>query len=232
MSYVTATASSVIKIREEAKSVLGEKPVSINSLSPPKVSMSHQAILNGPHASNCSIEKKKKLELLDLPESMIYKFLQNFVMKPDNLKIYGYPMPHETQVGTAVLPEPDKKTLKNDYSKNFRHCSRCSKIFRVTEDGVPVKKDDSCVYHSGRIWNERSGGSVNRKYNCCKQDPSSGGCTSNTFHVVDGIGHPDYNKGFVKTVVKRVKDKYSSPGIYALDCEMVCLLFQLIHLMS
>lgn len=218
MMYPNATASTILKLREEAKTIKPESGNQSPSKSPTKT-MSHEQMLNGPNFVNCSVQKKKKsFDLLELPDIFIYDFFKKFLMKEDDLKTYGYPFPDSTSPGKAILLKLDSK-IWNDFKELIRVCCRCKKRFKVSEEGIPINKKDTCVYHGGRIWSERSHGTVTKIYSCCKQEVSAGGCCSSDFHVVDGAGHPEYELRFVQTQSKKLSSKESA-GIYALDCEM------------
>ena len=223
-----ATASAILKLREEGKTVDPEAGNQSPSKSPTKT-VSHEQMLNGPNFVNCGFVKKRpSFDLLDLPPVYVYDFFKKFLMKEEDLKSYGYPLPDPltqdraisdplTQV-RAILPRPDSKSW-NDFKELVRVCCRCKKRFQVSEEGIPINRKDVCVYHGGRIWSEKSHGILTKIYSCCKQEVSSGGCCSSDFHVVDGAGHPDYDQGFVQTRPRHLSPD-ESPGIFALDCEM------------
>lgn len=220
LSYPNAVAKTIIGLRTQLRAK--ESQVKSPSKLPLKANqtVSHAAILDGPQAVNCSIIKKNNnLSITDCPIFMIYKFLEKFIMSADNLKTYGYPIADANEEGTVILPT-DPRTL-NNYRSNNRICCRCLKTFTVGEDGVPTRKE-TCIYHPGRIWSERTGGTFIKIYSCCKNETGTGGCSSSDVHIVDGTGHPEYNKGFVKTPPSKgdTDSPNSCPGIYALDCEM------------
>ena len=216
MMYPNATASAILKLREEGKTV---KPESGNQSKSPTKTMSHEQMLNGPNFVNCGFVKKRpSFDLLDLPQVYVYDFFKKFLMKEEDLRSYGYPFPDPLTPGRAILPKPDSKTW-NDFKELVRVCCRCKKRFQVSEEGIPINRKDACVYHGGRIWSEKSHGTLTKIYSCCKQEVSSGGCCSSDFHVVDGAGHPDYDRGFVQTERKQLSPG-QSPGMFALDCEM------------
>lgn len=117
--------------------------------------VSHQAILNGTRSATFSIQKKEKaLTVEDLSDAMLYKFMKKYVMSQDKLKEYGYPFMDTQKEGCVILPVVDSKTL-NDFKSNLRICSRCKKQFQVNDQGAPTTHE-ACVYHYGRLWNERS----------------------------------------------------------------------------
>ena len=213
--YSSIAANAVKRIRNEAGT---SKSVSATKVGANKV-VSHESILNGSKASQFSIEKRAKtLKAADLSESMLYTFLKKFTMKVETLKEYGYPMVDTEHDGCAILPPPDNKTL-NDFKTSRRICCRCKNSFQVDDDGVPLT-DEGCLYHWGRLWNERSHGQLDRKYSCCKMDQTAAGCSSADAHVVDSRGHPDFCKDYVVTKPRKLAPD-ACPGIFALDCEMV-----------
>lgn len=219
LSYPTSVAKTIIGLRSQLKARESAKSPSKSPIKPNQT-VSHAAILNGPQAVNCSIIKKNNnLSITDCPVFMIYKFLEKFIMSSDSLKTYGYPISDPKEEGAVILPF-DAKTL-NNFKSNNRICCRCLKTFSVGEDGLPTRKE-TCIYHPGRIWSERTGGTFIKIYSCCKNETGTGGCSSSDVHIVDGSGHPEYNKGFVKSRQSRLSndDAADCPGVYALDCEM------------
>ena len=221
LSYPNAVAKTIIGLRTQLRAKESQmKNTSKTGPVKPNQTVSHAAILDGPQAVNCSIIKRShNLSITDCPVFMIYKFLEKFIMSQDNLKTYGYPIADVNEEGSVILPT-DPRTL-NNFKSNNRICCRCLKTFTVGEDGVPTRKE-TCIYHPGRIWSERTGGTFIKIYSCCKNEISAGGCSSSDVHIVDGTGHPEYNKGFVKTKPSKGDNDSpnSCPGIYALDCEM------------
>lgn len=219
LSYPTSIAKTIIGLRSQLKAREQAKSPS-KSPTKPNQMVSHEAILNGPQAFNCSIIKKNNnLAITDCPPTLIYKFLEKFVMSSDSMKTYGYPICDPKEEGSVILPT-DPKTL-NNFKSNNRICCRCLKTFTVGEDGFPTRRE-ACIYHPGRIWSGRTGGSFVKIWSCCKNETAAGGCSSSDVHIVDGSGHPEYNKGFVKTTPSKSSSDESNdcPGIYALDCEM------------
>lgn len=234
--YLNLVVNTIKRLRDESKKL---EP---KSLTPQKVIgnrvVSHEMILNGPQAKNCSIEKRQKnITLDDMNNGMIYNVFKRYVLTLEQLKEYGYPMPNPEKLDEVILPKPQSK-VACDFSSNRRTCFRCQKLFSVNEHGVPIKPE-TCVYHSGRLWMERCkyyiifvqcnvneiiifivNGSVERKYSCCKGEPGTGGCCANKYHVVDGLSHPNYLKDYIKTTNKEPPID-GDFGIYALDCEMV-----------
>ncbi|KAI1280755.1 RNA exonuclease 1 -like protein [Halotydeus destructor] len=214
----TSMAVGVIKrLRNESGSV--RKSSSSTMIKGNRV-VSHEQMLNGPNSANCSIKKTHKvLKVEDLTDVMMYSCLKKYVMSQSKLIEYGYPIMSPDAEGTVILPIDDAKTL-NDFKNTRRVCFRCKKSFHVDEEGIPLQKE-ACNYHNGRLWNMRSRGLTDRKYSCCQGDLSAGGCSSADSHVVDGYGHPEYCRGYVQTKPRKISPE-SSPGVFALDCEMCC----------
>ncbi len=183
--------------------------------------VSHEAILNGKISGTFSVEKRQKtLKTEELSDIELYKMLYKYVMNESQLKEYGYPRTDPTNRDCALLPKLDSTKLRNNYESRVRNCSRCQKIYTVDEYEMPVRKE-VCIYHFGRLWNERFNKSIERKYSCCKNDVGSGGCCSNNSHVFDGYDRPEYRMNYVKTLPKKPPPQSAYYGIYGLDCEMV-----------
>lgn len=116
--------------------------------------VSHQKILDGPHADNCSITKKAPTKTLEeITDIQFYKVLKRYVMTIDQLKEHGYPMPNPDNLDSAILPPCDIKK-RNNFNSHRRICYRCMKEFNVDENGFPVTSE-ACVYHYGRLWTQR-----------------------------------------------------------------------------
>lgn len=148
--YASYAANAIKRIRNEHGA---QKPIT-TTVGLNKV-VSHEMILNGRQAANCSVEKKNKsLKANELSEAMLYSLLKKYIMKPETMKEFGYPLRDPERDGCAILPPPDSKTL-NNFKSQLRICSRCKKNFSVNERGIPIQKE-TCIYHFGRLWNERS----------------------------------------------------------------------------
>ena len=211
LSYPTSIAKTIIGLRSQLKSREQSKSPS-KSPTKPNQMVSHEAILNGPQAVNFSILKKShNLAITDCPLPMIYQFLEKFIMSSESLKSYGYPIPDPKEDGAVILPT-DPKVL-NNFKSNNRICCRCRKTFNVGEDGFPIRKE-TCIYHPGHIWSTRTGGTFVKIWSCCKNDTTADGCSSGDVHIVDGSGHPEYNKGFVKTTTKSTSDWLKSAHFF------------------
>ncbi|KAI1280756.1 putative exonuclease GOR [Halotydeus destructor] len=161
----------------------------------------------------------KVLKVEDLTDAMMYSCMKKYVMSESKLNQYGYPIMSPEAEGTVILPIFDPKTL-NDFENTRRVCFRCKNSFDVDEQGIPLQKK-VCLYHNGSLRNMRSRGFVALKYSCCQGGPSAVGCSSAVSHVVNGHGHPQYCRGYVQTKPRKISPE-SSPGVFALDCEMCC----------
>lgn len=128
-----------------------------------------------------------------------------------------------------LLPLSQELTLKSsgsavrdDIISEFseeRQCVRCGKGFFVAADGEYLTQEH-CTYHWGKL--QRSFGSYNTTFNCCRGKPGSVGCTIGKLHVWNGLG-VGFNGPFDSYA--RTKPRKNPPpdgnyGIYALDCEM------------
>ena len=183
--------------------------------------VSHEAILNGKISGTFSVERKHKTITVDeLSDVELYKMLLQYVMTEKQLVDYGYPRPDPSKRGWALLPKLESHKMMNNYNTRVRSCSRCQKTYSVDEFDMPVKKE-VCIFHSGRLWNERYNKTIEKKYSCCKNDISSGGCCSNPYHIVDGFDRPDYRDNYIQTLPLKPAPQTGYYGIYGLDCEMV-----------
>nr|XP_039320837.1 exonuclease GOR-like [Saimiri boliviensis boliviensis] len=170
---------------------------------------------------NLALDTLKRLRGLT-PSSMpglsrtaLYSRLEEFLLTQDQLKENGYPFPHPSRPGGAVLFTGQGKE-PGDSDSSCRVCCRCGTEYLVSPSGRCVR-DQVCSYHWGRLrWSQVAGG-WGPQYTCCAAAPGSVGCQVAKQHVRDG--RKESLHGFVKTFQKELsRDAY--PGIYALDCEM------------
>ena len=156
-----------------------------------------------------------------IPDFVIYRSLSRFVMPLTEMARYGYPLPdpESREPGRAIVPRGIYPTTPNFFNSNQRTCSRCKEVFQVKEDGTPVVWK-RCFYHKGVLKRHPRSGVLS--YSCCFRPMASLGCRLSDSHVVDGSGHPDYERNF-RSTIKRPPGRRDtlSPGVYALDCEMV-----------
>lgn len=154
----------------------------------------------------------------EMPEWLLFQSLERYVMSREKMEMYGYPIPdpNSPEDGKVIMPPGFYPPTVNYFNSNQRTCSRCKTVFQVREDGTPVVKK-KCYYHRGFLRKSLSSGLP--EYSCCKHPIASAGCLISDAHIVDGSGHPDYDRGFKVTQAKQIAPA-TSPGIYALDCEM------------
>ncbi|GFQ86698.1 RNA exonuclease 1 homolog [Trichonephila clavata] len=181
--------------------------------------VSHETVLNGPQAqrTSFSIERKKAAPVVDLKGAALYEHLLTYILTEDQLRENGFPLPHPSELGKAVIEGiyASRTQYCNDPFK--RTCSRCQKTYYVNVDGDYVR-DEECDFHWGRLWKRRVAGNLESRYTCCQGDSESDGCCVGTGHVFEG-SEAHALKGFVNTLPKTPPpDGYY--GIYALDCEM------------
>ncbi|CAL1300086.1 unnamed protein product [Larinioides sclopetarius] len=218
--YMNVSSNALNRLRHRKdESNADKKGDGVSSTTNAKT-VSHEAMLNGPQAQRASfsIERKKKVEpVTELKGLALYEHLLSYVLTEDQLKENGFPLPHPTELGRAVIEGiyANKTQFCNDPFK--RTCCRCQKTYYVNVDGDYVR-DEECDFHWGRLWKRRVAGNLESRYTCCQGDSESDGCCVGTGHVFEG-SEAHALKGFVKTLPKTPPpDRYY--GIYALDCEM------------
>ncbi|GFU06164.1 RNA exonuclease 1 homolog [Nephila pilipes] len=181
--------------------------------------VSHEAVLNGPQAQRASfsIERKKTAPVAGLRGAALYEHLLTYILTEDQLKENGFPLPHHSELGKAVIEGVYASRIQYCNDPFKRTCSRCQKTYYVNVDGDYVR-DEECDFHWGRLWKRRVAGNFESRYTCCQGDSESDGCCVGTGHVFEG-SEAHALKGFVSTLPKTPPpDGYY--GIYALDCEM------------
>lgn len=147
--------------------------------------------------------------------STFYRQAKSLVLTEKQLKDFGYPFPHPTVSGRAVVggaylmnrfcPDPIRKI-----------CCRCEKVYRVQEVNGDYVEQEVCQFHAGRYVNRKYNGYI---YTCCGATlKSKPGCAKHTGHVADCT--EDYGlNGFIKTnPIPPPSDGYY--GVYVIDCEM------------
>lgn len=219
--YINLIAGLKKRIREEAGvSSLGqeENPKYVNGN---KV-VSHDEILTGKVVGTFSIERKRKTsDPAELTQYELYDRLRRYLMPAEQLEAYGYPQPEADDPTLRKVPltkDGQRQQLREELASAYT-CERCAKVYRVGEDGLQLETTGKCIYHPGHLWNERINRALEKRYSCCKGDPSAGGCSSNTYHVHRGELEKSNYKGYVNTRNKPELDP-NKHGIFALDCEM------------
>lgn len=219
--YVNLVAGLKKKIREQAG--ISTKPPDDDPryVNGNKV-VSHSEILTGKVIGTFSIERKRKLsDPSELNEHDLYDRLSRYLVPVEELEAYGYPCRDPDNPNLRKVPlgkDGQKQQLRAQLASSYT-CERCTKVYRVGEDGMPLSTTGKCIFHPGHLWNERINRAIEKRYSCCKGDQSAGGCSSNPFHVHKGEFELENYKGYVETQPKPERDP-NKHGIYALDCEM------------
>lgn len=219
--YINLIAGLKKKLREKAGVSTLPPDEGLKYVNGNKV-VSHSEILTGKVIGTFSIERKRKIsDPNELSESELYDRLQRYLVPLDQLEAYGYPSRDADEPHLRKVPlgkDGQRQKLRSELASSYT-CDRCSKVYRVGEDGKPLPTAGKCIFHPGHLWNERINRSVEKRYSCCKGDSSSGGCSSNAYHVHSGELELANYEGYVETQAKNELCK-NNHGIYALDCEM------------
>ncbi|GLH06746.1 RNA exonuclease 1-like protein [Gryllus bimaculatus] len=180
--------------------------------------VSHTSMLAGKVGTkgSWSIEKPRKPPASVVNKSL-YESLSQFIMAEEQLKQNGFPMSHDEEKGVAVIHNFYKKPFVPK-TPSQRMCARCSKIYYVNQQGRAVK-EELCVYHWGRLFQSKTRGGWEARYNCCQGHGDAIGCSVGNCHVSDNFD-PNNLRGFVKTLPKEKAPPDGDYGVYALDCEM------------
>lgn len=147
----------------------------------------------------------------DFEGSKFYNNVSKWKLTEDQLVDNGFPRPgivkgHAVfKINKIIERVPDQCHL----------CSRCKKIYKVNENGLPVIAEE-CVYHPLRKYFARG----ESKYACCGHPSSGEGCCLFTSHVFE-VRDPNDLTGFMTTFEPEDEDDTRSMEVYALDCEMV-----------
>uniref|UniRef100_A0A8D0FJM7 Exonuclease domain-containing protein n=1 Tax=Strix occidentalis caurina TaxID=311401 RepID=A0A8D0FJM7_STROC len=144
---------------------------------------------------------------LAFTDGALYRLLEDYLLTEEQLKENNFPRPNPEKNGSAILTGV-VKTFK-------RVCCRCGEVYAVTSSGEHTRKEE-CNYHSGRVWEEKVLGGMEKHYSCCETIVGSAGCQTAKLHVHDG--RREKLEDFTKTVIKSppLDGKY---GVYALNCE-------------
>lgn len=184
--------------------------------------VSHDEILTGKVVGTFSIQRKRKIsDPAELNEVELYERLLRYLVPTEELEAYGYPCrdPNEPELRKVpVAKDGSKQHLRHQLAPSYI-CDRCAKVYRVSEDGLPLETTNKCIFHPGHLWNERINRALEKRYSCCRGDSSAGGCSSNQYHVHKGELEIHNYKGYVETQAKPELDP-NKHGIFALDCEM------------
>ena len=248
--YMNLVANLVKSLRSKSSS-------NTSASSPTKPSSySHEAILSGPKASRVSysINRTKQIEAKDLSETDLYKMFFKYVLTEQQLEDNGFPNWVVASTGSqrlAYIPNYHQNKVTNNYlsakkdkqskevngSENgkastastlIRECKRCKSTFKLLLKDMSYYPDNSqCVYHWGKMRNQRFNKAIESKYLCCSGGTGSEGCEIGK-HVYDGE-YDGYGTGtnIIGYVETRDKSDANDPlkhqtsqNIYSVDCEM------------
>ncbi|XP_054088226.1 putative exonuclease GOR [Zeugodacus cucurbitae] len=186
-----------------------------------------------PRAPRITI-KYVAINRLNISQSELVKKLQRYVVAPQLLRTYGFPvesikfrgkvtiykklpcLSYEASTNTDDNEDPIEleRQFVPDEDNMKKQCVRCERTFKVTQSGFYVTLEN-CTFHWGKLFTLRN----TVQYTCCAGSEESVGCTTNSVHVwngvVSGINGP-YNN-FVRTTSG---PQSAEAKVYVLDCEM------------
>ncbi|UJR36341.1 hypothetical protein I4U23_029068 [Adineta vaga] len=225
-SYLNLAAKYLRQLRSEDATNSNKTELTTPKKSnPQRLVVSHSAMLTSGNTDNLSfgIKKQKEIDMKTLTENELYTFLLIYKASEKDLIDNGYP--------AFSLDFPDKVLIKNknpiynsttkiqSSDPNIRTCCRCSKTYRITNEGGYVKQEE-CIYHWGRIRTQRVAGQIDKNYSCCSSKTNTVGCVVAQYHVNDS-DDTGLLSGYVKTqLLRKQLTSDESYGIFALDCEM------------
>lgn len=101
---------------------------------------------------------KVKNSPIQFSGDFLHKLLSSFLLSKAELMEHGFPLPHESEHGRAVLHVKDDRRKKMP-KESQRECSRCGIIYSVDNKGMPEKLalDDLCIFHPKRTFKKRRG---------------------------------------------------------------------------
>lgn len=219
--YVNLVAGLKKKIREEAGISTLPQDEDPKYVDGNKV-VSHEEVLIGKVIGTISIQRKRKVsDPSELSEPDLYDRLKRYIMPESELEAYGYPRrdPENPELRLAPLGKDNHKLRLRAQLASSYTCDRCATVYRVDEDGLQLATTSKCIFHPGHLWNERINRALEKRYSCCKGDPSAGGCSSHPYHIHRGELELENYQHYVETQPKPERDP-NRHGIYALDCEM------------
>lgn len=162
----------------------------------------------GPIASGDKVAGDQNSELKG---KKFYENIQHFLMTEEELVLHGYP--RESSVPGRAVISNQKQSKVSNLRDNERVCVRCSKVYYVDKDGLPLN-DQECMYHPLKKRTLRG----ERIYLCCKSSDDAGCATSHT-HVTEMFNEAEL-EGFQTTMEPEYEEDPRSYAVYALDCEM------------
>ncbi|CAJ0951541.1 unnamed protein product, partial [Mesorhabditis belari] len=203
-----------------------------SSSSSVKRSVSHQANLIGPKASEISMnikDKRKSVDMdpLKLTTEMFYQRMKKYKSTADQLQKNSYPNWIDDEKIEVTIPESQWDTApgREGRDKRFiadyileRHCARCGQRFFLSKNGEIV--DSQCFYHPLRMRKKRENKTLVPYYPCCDAQDDETGCSVARGHVSESLRQSDLLR-FREFDKPTGDDDPRSKKVYALDCEMV-----------
>ena len=69
----------------------------------------------------------------EMPEWLLYRCLEKFIMSTEKMELYGYPIPDllSEEEGKVIIPPGLYPPTINYFNSNQRTCSRCKTVFKL-----------------------------------------------------------------------------------------------------
>ncbi|XP_033636356.1 RNA exonuclease 1 homolog [Asterias rubens] len=212
--YLNLSVNTLKRLRSAQTTDTPDKVTSPTS----KGSISHEAVIGGKaatqHTFTLNRSHQSTAQLPKYEGTYLYEILKTYLMTEDQLVDNGYPRPSETP-GLAVIKVDDSKKSTGNQPNQYV-CCRCGKTFLRRSDGHYITREN-CIFHWGKFWHNKVGGTLEGRFTCCSGDSSAKGCSVSKYHVTDD--KTNNLTGFMRTVAKSPPAN-GNPGLYAMDCEM------------
>ncbi|KAJ8278556.1 hypothetical protein GJAV_G00088870 [Gymnothorax javanicus] len=212
--YLNVAVNTLKKLR--SKSGFHASPAATcPAVSTNRKAQSHEEVLGGRLAAKTSFSINRASKPLEgkLTGASLYRKLREYLMSEEQLEEHGYPRPHPTRPGRAVVHNLPEKKNTDPFT---RICCRCGAEYKVSANGNCVRREE-CSHHWGRLRRCRVPGGWETQYSCCSGSVGSPGCQVAKQHVQDG--RKEALESFVQTFEKPLPAD-GDAGVYALDCEM------------
>lgn len=150
----------------------------------------------------------------EIKGSKFYNNIKQLVLTDDELVLHGFPR-EGRKPGLGKVP-CQKQRSKIGLDEFDRVCCRCSKLYRVDEEGFALYEEE-CVYHPLKKRTFRG----ESFYLCCKSGEGTG-CVTAATHVSESEqNNPDGEiEGYQMTMPPELDNDPRSSEVFALDCEM------------